>query len=73
MPHRLGLAGVHREGEKESLLSEHIETPRQEVISPVDLDHPIVLASYVLTEASVRVIESLPLWLWPTSSVCPLF
>ena len=73
MPHRLGLAGIHRDSEKESLLSEHIETPRQEAISPVQWDHPIVLASNVLTEASVRVIETLPLWLWQTSSVCPLF
>jgi len=53
MPHRLGLAGIHRDSEKESLLSEHIETPRKEAISPVQWDHPIVLASNVLTEASV--------------------
>ena len=33
MPHRLGLARVHRDGEKESLLSAHIETPRQEAIA----------------------------------------
>ena len=48
MPHRLRLAGVHRDGEKESRLSEHIEKPRQEAISPADLDHPTVIASYLL-------------------------
>lgn len=46
--HRLGLAGVHRDGEKENRLSEHIETSLQEAISPVDLDHPTVIASYLL-------------------------
>jgi hypothetical protein len=52
MPHRLRLAGVHRDGEKESLLSEHIETPRQEAVSLVEWDHPNTLASNVLAEAS---------------------
>jgi hypothetical protein len=59
MPHRLGLAGVHRDGEKEGLLSEHIETPRQEAISPVDLDRPTIIASYVLA-AKRRHGEKIP-------------
>ena len=52
MPHRLRIAGVHRNVKKESLLSEPIETPREEAISPVEWDHPNTLASDVLAGAS---------------------